>query len=85
MDEASTHITLSESIENRAEAFNQDGIQPLDALHLASAVEGEADYFCTCDDSFLTKAKSQNTGATTVVDPIELVEHIDQWQSQHDR
>jgi hypothetical protein len=65
--------------------FNQNGIRPLDALHLASAIDAGVDYYCTCDDTFLTKAKRQETGATTIVDPIELAEHIDQWPSRRDR
>jgi predicted nucleic acid-binding protein len=31
------------------------GIKPLDALHLASAESGKADYFCTCDDKIIKK------------------------------
>jgi predicted nucleic acid-binding protein len=85
MAEASAHVALSEAIEKQARMFNQNGIQPLDALHLASAIEAGADYFCTCDDAFLTKAKRRETGATTIVDPIELAEHIDQWPSRRDR
>lgn len=85
MAEASAHIALSEVIERQARMFNQNGIHPLDALHLASAIDAGVDYFCTCDDAFLTKAKRQETGATTIVDPIELAEQIDQWQSRPDR
>jgi predicted nucleic acid-binding protein len=85
MAEASAHVALSEAIEKQARMFNQNGIKPLDALHLASAIEAGANYFCTCDDAFLTKAKRQETGATTIVDPIELAEQIDQWQSRLDR
>jgi predicted nucleic acid-binding protein len=82
---ASAHVALSEAIERQARMLNQNGIQPLDALHLASAIDAGVDYFCTCDDAFLTKAKRQETGATTIVDPIELAERIDQWQSRPDR
>lgn len=85
MNEASKHVALSEAIEVRAQTLNQAGIKPLDALHLASAVEAGADYFCTCDDSFLNKAKRQDTAAATVVDPLELAEEIEQWQSRQDR
>jgi len=48
----------------------------LDALHLASAEEAEADYFCTCDDRFLKRAKTFNDLRTKVVTPLELIEEL---------
>ncbi len=45
----------------------------MDALHLASAIMTEADYFCTCDDRLLRKAKSFDTISTSVVSPTELI------------
>lgn len=52
---------------------------------LASAEAGEVDFFCTCDDSFLVKAKREVRGRTKVVSPLELAKEIEQWQSQQDR
>jgi predicted nucleic acid-binding protein len=77
MAEASAYVALSEAIEKLARKLNRNGIPPLDALHLASAIDARVDHFRTCDDTFLTKAKRQETGAITVVDPIELAEQID--------
>jgi predicted nucleic acid-binding protein len=74
---ASSFVGLNEHIEKRAEDFNQKGIKPLDALHLASAEAAGADYFCTCDDKFLKKAKAIKDLKTKVVTPIELVEAIE--------
>ena len=74
---AGAFIVLNEQIEDRARKFNKLGMQPLDALHLASAEEAEADYFCTCDDKFLTKAKAVEDLKTKVVSPIELIEEIE--------
>ena len=48
----------------------------MDSLHLASAEAGKADLFCTCDDSFLKKAKREVKGRTKVVSPLELAEEI---------
>ncbi len=45
---------------------------------------GEADLFCTCDDSFLKKAKREVKGRTKVVSPLELAEEIEKWQPQQD-
>jgi len=53
------------------------GLKPLDALHLASASTANADYFCTCDDKFLRKAKTLDWLDTTVVSPAELVMELD--------
>ena len=48
-------VQTDASVKSRAQQFMAAGIQPLDALHLASAVEAHADFFCTCDDRFLKK------------------------------
>jgi predicted nucleic acid-binding protein len=55
-----------------------EGIKPIDALHLASAVAAKADYFCTCDDRFLKRAKPVDTGQTKVVSPLELIAEVTQ-------
>lgn len=46
-----------------------------DALHLASAEAAEADFFCTCDDRFLKRAKEVGP-STKVVSPLELIAEI---------
>jgi len=55
------------------------GIRPLDALHLASAEEAQADYFCTCDDKFLNRTKTIQPIKTKIVSPVELIEEIEKW------
>lgn len=72
------HVDTNEEIERCARELTGKGIKPLDALHLASAIEAQADYFCTCDDTFLKKAKENATASMRVVSPIELVMEIDQ-------
>ena len=47
---AKQFVAVTERVENRAKEFKAMGLRPLDALHLASADEAGADYFCTCDD-----------------------------------
>jgi predicted nucleic acid-binding protein len=69
---ATVSIETDTQIEAQARAFQTKGIKPLDALHLASAVVAKADYFCTCDDRFLKRAKTMDTGHTKVFSPIEL-------------
>ena len=78
---AAGHVAFSEDVEKRAQELNQAGIKTLDSLHLASAEAGAADLFCTCDDSFLNKAKREVRGETKVVSPLELAEEIARWKS----
>jgi predicted nucleic acid-binding protein len=81
MTKASAHVEMSDSAVERARVFQEAGIRPLDALHLSSAVEAEADFFCTCDDKLLRRARLAETGLTKAVSPLELIEEIDRWQS----
>jgi predicted nucleic acid-binding protein len=69
-------IRVSDEIEQRARALNQGGLKPLDALHLACAVQAGADYFCTCDDQLLKRSRSAHTGPPKVVTPVELIGEI---------
>ena len=82
LSSASSHVEYTDGVEKRAQKLNQEGIDTLDSMHLASAEQGDADVFCTCDDSFLTKAKREVSGETQVVSPLTLVEDIEGWQSQ---
>lgn len=73
---ATQFVVADDRVEARAQTFVRGGIKPLDALHLASAIEAQADYFCTCDDRFLKKARAVNTAPVKVVSPLELVAEI---------
>ena len=51
------------------------GIKPKDALHVASAVEGKADYFLTTDDKLLSGIDRSNfIDALNPVDYIKVLE-----------
>ena len=76
LSKANVFIPRSQSTEERTREFVELGIKPLDALHLASAIAAEADYFCTCDDRFLKRAKLAETQSTKVVSPLELVTEL---------
>src|SRR5437773_2226990 len=58
---ASQFVKTDDELKARAQTFIAAGIKPLDALHLASAIAAQANFFCTCDDRFLKKARSLNT------------------------
>ena len=74
---ASRDAPAPDEVSSRFQTYQDAGIKPFDALHLASAVAMSADYFCTTDDRFLRKARSANTGTTRVVDPLELANALD--------
>ena len=61
----------------RARGFVDQGVEPMDALHLASAISAGAHYFCTCDDKLLAKGRILAAREIQVVSPLELVAEID--------
>jgi predicted nucleic acid-binding protein len=69
-------IVLDEQIENRAAELTAIGFKPLDALHLASAEAARVQYFCTCDDRLLKKAKAYPYLGIRVLSPVEVIEEI---------
>jgi hypothetical protein len=70
-------IELTPELEALATRLEESGLKPLDALHLAFASASKVDYFCTCDDKFLKKAKSFSGLNIKVVSPTELVMELD--------
>ncbi len=74
-----THIIrVDNDVQTRAKALESERVMALDALHLAAAEAGLADYFCTCDDKLLKKAKRFCAPAIKPVSPIEFLEEIEQ-------
>lgn len=73
---ASDFVEVDSEIESRARTYNKTGIGSIDAIHLASAVEAEADVLCTTDDQFLQRGRKVDTGSTRMLTPIELIEHM---------
>jgi predicted nucleic acid-binding protein len=77
LSKAQNVITVTEKEKKRAENFIALGIEPLDALHLALAETGNADYFCTCDDRLLRNAKKVNNLMVKVINPVDLIQEIE--------
>jgi len=73
---ASKSLELVDEIQSHARSLHRFGVKPLDALHLAFASWAKSDYFCTCDDILLKKARRLKSLHTTVVGPLELVEKV---------
>lgn len=72
----SDFVAFTNPIREQANGYSQNGIKSMDALHLASAVAGGATYFCSCDDRFLSRAKTVETGLTQAVSVLELIEKL---------
>jgi len=70
-------VRFSDEVKSRAAQLVEPGFKPLDALHLALAEAGKADYFCTCDDRLLRKAQHVAGLQVKVVSPLELIQEIE--------
>jgi predicted nucleic acid-binding protein len=57
---ASRRIRLNEDIESEATALVEFGFKPLDALHLTFAAHADVEYFSTCDDKLLKRARARS-------------------------
>lgn len=70
-------LVVTEKEKSRAAEIMQVGVKPLDALHIALAESGSADYFCTCDDKLLRNVKKVKDLAVKAVNPVDLVQEIE--------
>jgi len=77
LTKASQVIEVTEKEKKRAAEFLEYGIKPLNALHLALAEAGKADYFCTCDDRPLRNARKIANLSVKVINPVDLVQEIE--------
>ena len=77
LSKAKKVINVTEKEKMRAAKLITFGIKPLDALHIALAETGSADYFCTCDDRILRNAKQIKDLMVKVINPVDLVQEIE--------
>ena len=70
-------LNVTEKEKFRAVEIMKVGVKSLDALHIALAESGNADYFCTCGDKLLRNAKKVKDLAVKVVNPVDLVQEIE--------
>ena len=73
---ARRYVPTTPEVTARAASYQRGGIKPLDSLHLASAVVSGAAFFCTTDDPLLRQGLKAETGVTSVVSPLELVQNL---------
>jgi predicted nucleic acid-binding protein len=74
LNQAQNFQPLTESIRQRAKQLESEGIQAIDALHVASFEASKSDFFITCDKRLLNRCKSLGIPA---LNPIQFIEELD--------
>ena len=71
---ANRSIAIGEQERERAQQLESWGVAAYDALHLACAEAGGVEYFITCDDNIIKKARTDKTMIRMAVcGPLEFV------------
>lgn len=74
---AGEYVELSSSVIERAREIVGFSIRDIDALHIAMAEKAKADYFVTCDDSIVKKAKKcQRNLKVKICGILEFLEEV---------
>jgi predicted nucleic acid-binding protein len=73
---ASEHIYASEEIRLTSKRFEQKGVKPRDALHIACALKGNADFFITCDDNIVKKCNHIYININ-IINPIDFIRKVE--------
>ena len=77
---AKEYVKLSDSLIERANEIINLGFRDMDSLHIAMAEGGKADYFLTCDDGIISKAKkSQEQLRVKVCTILEFLEEVSHY------
>lgn len=69
-------IPLTNAVWEKAIEFENAGIKPIDALHLAVAVANRIKYLCTCDDKFIKNVRKLKNIGTKVILPTDLIKEV---------
>lgn len=77
---AKEYVKLSDSLTERANEIINLGFRDMDSLHIAMAEGGKADYFLTCDDGIISKAKkSQEQLRVKVCTILKFLEEVSHY------
>jgi predicted nucleic acid-binding protein len=68
---ATEKIGGTENVVARASEFSRNGVKSKDALHIACAIEGKAEYFLTTDDKLIKKLAE--TTELIVINPVNFI------------
>ena len=67
---AVTRVLVDDGIRQRAKYFENVGVKPVDALHVACAESAGCDWFFTTDNGLIKKAKTHTS--MRVANPVEF-------------
>lgn len=73
---AKERLNISNEVEGLAEILEQQGINAMDAIHLALASTAKVDFFVTCDKDFLRKAKRCSHLSCQCVSILDLLSGV---------
>ena len=68
---AAEKIEGAKNVVARASEFTRNGVKSKDALHIACAIEGKAEYFLTTDDKLIKKLAE--TIELIVINPVNFI------------
>ena len=69
---ATHHQLVNDTIRARADELETQGIDAIDALHVACAEEAECEYFVTCDDRIARRYR----GTFKLVSPVDFLVRV---------
>ena len=70
LQKAQVRQEVNESIRQRAEQLEYNGLKAVDALHVASAEAANSDWFVTCDQRLINRCSELTM---KVVNPVDFV------------
>lgn len=73
-------VPVNQRIEEEAESLALIGIKPMDALHVASAIEARAAYFLTTDKALLRRMAQDNRMQT--MDPVDFIRILSEVKNE---
>jgi len=65
-------INMTDDILITAKSLESKGIKPRDAIHVACAIKGDADYLLTCDDKLIRKSQLIKD-KIIIMNPIDFI------------
>ena len=68
---ATSYQRVDESIQQRAEELEEQGVSAIDALHVATSESANVDFFIACDDRLLKKGKQFKVKSLNPVDFVQ--------------
>ena len=73
-------VSVSKRVEGIADKLALIGVKPMDALHVACAIEAEAEYFLTTDKALLRKMAKHDS--LRVVDPVDFIRVLEETENE---